>query len=373
LKHRTNTSTTLAAVVLIRTLDQDKRVHRRQQDNLPEHVKGEAYFEFHRSGHRDTRYYINFPKKTHGPIKFVKVEDEDYWVKLLWKNEQWTTNQGGVLHTPKLGAWKVTDPQHPHYISPEHFSPTLHTTIEQPEEEILAGGVHHIATLQGSHPFTEQAPILPQIEAAVHQGIPIPLDTTPAGTVQPQLSIQTTMTEQIDTTIAGPEGQPQPNINIINHNTNGALKGNPPPIFDGDRSKSRTFLTAFYLWRLTNKHNNTMRKPYSRVTALLSYMSGPQVDSWKEEQLDKLIKEIDDGIQETDEILWDNFIENFKQAYTNTNLREEAYQALCKLRQEESLDEFFANFKRLARDANVALDDRGTIKLLKNTLAGPLT
>jgi len=116
-----------------------------------------------------------------------------------------------------------------------------------------------------------------------------------------------------------------------------------------------------------------MRKPYSRITALLSYMNGPQVDSWKEEQLDKLISEIDDGTQETDEILWDNFIESFKQAYTNTNLREEAYQALCKLRQKESLDEFFADFKRLARDTNVALDDRGTIELLKNALAGPLT
>ena len=371
MKHRTNTRNTLAAVVLIRTLDQDKRVHRRQQDDLPEHVKGEAYFEYYGAGHKDTRYYINLPKKTHGAVEFIKVEDKDYWVKLLWKNDQWITNQGGILHTSKLGNWRITDHQHLHYVHPEHFSPTLYTTTEEPEEEILAGGVHHIATLQGSNPFTEQAPILPQIKAAVHQGISIPLDTTPAGAVHPQLSIQTAMTEQIDTTITGPEGQPQPNINVINHN--GALKGNPPPIFDGERSKSRTFLTAFYLWRLTNKHNDTMRKPYSHITTLLSYMSGPQVDSWKEEQLDKLVKELNDGTQETDEILWDSFIESFKQAYTNTNLREEAYQALCKLRQKESLDEFFAEFKRLARDANVALDDHGTIELLKNALAGPLT
>jgi len=116
-----------------------------------------------------------------------------------------------------------------------------------------------------------------------------------------------------------------------------------------------------------------MRKAYSHVTTLLSYISGPQVDSWKEEQLGKLIEEIDDGTQETDKVLWDNFIEAFKQAYTNTNLREEAYQVLCKLCQKESLDEFFANFKRLARDANVALNDHGTIELLKNALNGPLT
>jgi len=55
------------------------------------------------------------------------------------------------------------------------------------------------------------------------------------------------------------------------------------------------------------------------------------------------------------------------------NLREEAYQALIQLRQKESLDEFFANFKRLARDTGVALNDWGTIELLKNALTGALT
>ena len=41
--------------------------------------------------------------------------------------------------------------------------------------------------------------------------------------------------------------------------------------------------------------------------------------------------------------------------------------------QKESLDKFFTEFKRLARDTNVALNDQGTIKLLKNALKGALT
>ena len=101
-----------------------------------------------------------------------------------------------MLHTSKLSNWRETDPQHPHYVDPEHYSPTLPAIKQSPHEEILAGGIHHIATLQGTNPFTEQAPILPQIEAAVQQGITIPLNTTPATAVQPQLSIQTTMAEQ---------------------------------------------------------------------------------------------------------------------------------------------------------------------------------
>jgi len=281
LKHRTNTSNILAAVVLIRELGQeDKQVYRRQQDDLPAHVTKHAYFEYQRPSDPGNGYYVNISTKNHVPIKFIQANESYFWVQLCWRDNIWKTNKGGIIRSsPNLGWWNIEDPQHPDHISDKHFSPTLHTAIKKPEEEILAGGVHHIATLQGSHLFTEQEPILPQIKAAIHQGISIPLNTIPAGTIQPQLSIQTTMAEQIDTTITGPEGQGQPNINVINHNTNGTLKGNPLPIFNGDRSKSRTFLTAFYLWRLTNKHNDTMRKPYSCITALLSYMSGPQVDS----------------------------------------------------------------------------------------------
>jgi len=50
-----------------------------------------------------------------------------------------------------------------------------------------------------------------------------------------------------------------PNINVIASNANGALKGNPPFIFDGNRQLSRKFLMAFQLWRMINKANNTMK------------------------------------------------------------------------------------------------------------------
>jgi len=56
LETQDNTSYTLAAVVLIGTLEQNKRVHRRQQDDLPAHVKGEAYFKYYGAGHKDTGY-----------------------------------------------------------------------------------------------------------------------------------------------------------------------------------------------------------------------------------------------------------------------------------------------------------------------------
>jgi len=102
-------------------------------------------------------------------------------------------------------------------------------------------------------------------------------------------------------------------------------------------------------------------------------MDGPLVDAWKEEQIHKLQEAMDDGAQETDEDLWDSFMERFKSAFTNQNQKEEAYQKLCKLKQGENLDDFFAKFKQLANKAGVPLDDKGTIETLKHGMNQPLT
>jgi len=161
-------------------------------------------------------------------------------------------------------------------------------------------------------------------------------------------------------------------INIINH-SNGTLKGNPPFIFDRDRNKTIKFILQWELWHTINRNNDTMKKPFSRVVTLLSFMDGTRVDAWKGEQLQKLKEELDNGTLETDESLWDNFLEKFSNAFVNQNRRSKAYQELCKLKQGESLNDFFAKFKQLAHEADVPLDDKGTIKTLKHAMTQGLT
>jgi hypothetical protein len=78
---------------------------------------------------------------------------------------------------------------------------------------------------------------------------------------------------------------PAPPAQIAATNGGGALKGNPPVPFTGERSKSRGFLNAFNLFKETNRHNETMKNPYSRVTLALTYMTGDLMESWKEDQL----------------------------------------------------------------------------------------
>ena len=171
----------------------------------------------------------------------------------------------------------------------------------------------------------------------------------------------------------GQSGQEAQRINVIANPANGALKGNLPPIFTGDRSTTRKFMNNFDLWKAINQHNDTIRKPFSRVITLLTYMDGSLVDAWKEEQMHKLQEAMDNRAQEMDKDLWDSFIERFKIAFTNQNQKEEAYQKLCKLKQGENLDNFFAKFKQLAHEAGVPLDDKGTIKILKHSMNQPLT
>jgi len=93
----------------------------------------------------------------------------------------------------------------------------------------------------------------------------------------------------------GQSGQEAQRINVITNPSNGTLKGNPPPTFTGDRSTTRKFINNFDLWKEINQQNNSMRKPFSRVITLLTYMDSPLVDTWKEEQMHKLQEAMDDG------------------------------------------------------------------------------
>jgi len=256
----------VAAIVLLGDLtDERKKVNRRQVDNLPSHIKGQAYFEDYSGSSRpyntSTGYYLNRPKKKHCAVEFVQVEGEDFWTSLHWSSteDHWYTARPALIPRNNqwgLGWWSLNDPQHPDYANPEEFAEAStegpHLPIEAhpgPEEEILAGGLHHIVTLGGTSPLSPQEPILPQIEQAVAQGISIPVDVTPAAQILPPITVTTSG----DNTLKYiPMSQPaqasvsQSGQTITVTTTNGGgLKGTPPQPFEGDRDKSHAFLVTF--------------------------------------------------------------------------------------------------------------------------------
>ena len=59
------------------------------------------------------------------------------------------------------------------------------------------------------------------------------------------------------------------------------MRGNPPAVFTGDRSKSDKFLEDFKVYRMANQGNQTMRILLERVALILTYIKGKNVQDWR--------------------------------------------------------------------------------------------
>jgi hypothetical protein len=144
-----------------------RRINRRQQDNLPNQIKGTAYFTFdtNTSGYitPHTRYYI-----TQGnleiPVEFLRANEQIHWYALSYNSQlgYYIVNEDDQYSTtnPLLGYFNITDPQHINNIPEIVNVPELH-------EEFIAGGPHHITTLEGPQAqLLETHHILPYIKQA---------------------------------------------------------------------------------------------------------------------------------------------------------------------------------------------------------------
>jgi len=108
-----------------------------------------------------------------------------------------------------------------------------------------------------------------------------------------------------------------------------------------------------------------MINPATHTTTALSYIAGPLVEAWKEEQLTLLERNIAANIPEADKAHWTTFETNFKNTFTNTNKKNDTYRELQKLRHSDDLDTFIARFKQLVTAAELDIDSHGVIELFK--------
>ena len=129
------------------------------------------------------------------------------------------------------------------------------------------------------------------------------------------------------------------------------------------------FLVAFGIFQFANQKNKAMSNPATRVTTVLTYMQGPMMEPWKEEQIINLEACIAGGTADTEETHWTKFEQAFKDSFTNTNRKQEAFNQLIKLKHgPNGLDIFISEFKRFATAAGVQLDNHGTIYHFKQGL-----
>jgi hypothetical protein len=133
--------------------------------------------------------------------------------------------------------------------------------------------------------------------------------------------------------------------------TNGGnFCGKAPDIFDGDRTKSKAFISDLKIYFRVNWNHLDIKNPHTRVFIALSFIKGPNVVNWVDTQSQRAENNLIDlaGGDKMDGDLWKNFVDQFKRAYISTTAKESAYVKLQSLTMKsDHLDEYIADFSTL--------------------------
>jgi len=171
--------------------------------------------------------------------------------------------------------------------------------------------------------------------------------------------------EMIGATVTAPT-----NTNKANGHSNWALSGVPPPMYNGDRDKSETFMDKFTSYELVNGDSKQFTTPFLKVALCLSYFNGPKVDTWARQKRSWLKEQRDIlGVAITDPQLWVNFEDTFKNAFTDHDAKLAAYQQLHSLKMQGSdIDSYIADFDRLISEVGHNPTDIGVVMMFREGL-----
>jgi len=151
------------------------------------------------------------------------------------------------------------------------------------------------------------------------------------------------------------------------------LEGNPPDRFDGNRTRTRRFLTQFQQFMLMNDGAMITQNDIKKCTYFLSLTGGPQVDGWSEMKYDWLDSIKKDPCQLMGHSPWEVMMQDFLDAFTNFAECEQAQNTLKQWKMKEGkIDKYIAGFERLAHRTGVDLDDPLNMRTFVQGLPGPL-
>ena len=329
----------------------------RTTDDLPPHVKGSAYWLNHETC--PSSYYYAEPNQDPVPVEFINnawyilhfsCSERIYGTRSSYRIDPNDQNVG-------LGCWYENDPAHPN----NQVTPTVQIQVQTTD---LAAA-------------REPSPVISESGSEEHQPetwgpepdepitAPGPLDDALVAALDPIVSLQGSLP-------LNPPAPPTMSVNVTtttpaqNAPSNRGMRGVPPTIFDGTRSKADNFWGQFRRFKLVNRAHEAMKVPFDRVLTALTYMQGPPINDWVDQQEKKLATQIDltkrNAVREDDEILWSEFKTSFLDAWTDTLKKQNAYNQLMRLTMNGwDVDMYIATFDRLALAARWDLDSEGTI------------
>jgi hypothetical protein len=137
------------------------------------------------------------------------------------------------------------------------------------------------------------------------------------------------------------------------------LLGREPNIFDGDQAKVENFLTEWNVYRALNDQTRIMATPLECTMLFLTFIRGPKVGNWVNDQVKLASRHIRQGGNKTDEFIWDTIMAEFAVTFQDIMSHERAENELNYLQMEGgNLDIYTAEFKHLAQLAKYNLDER---------------
>jgi Retrotransposon gag protein len=110
-----------------------------------------------------------------------------------------------------------------------------------------------------------------------------------------------------------------------------------------------------------------MREPYNHIMMMLSYMKGPKINDWVREKVTLLETAVSNGTANpNNEHVWNMFIEEFTEAFTDTTRREQATLDLINIQMKgEDLDTYISTFHHLQERVGWEPDAQGTILMFR--------
>jgi Retrotransposon gag protein len=110
-----------------------------------------------------------------------------------------------------------------------------------------------------------------------------------------------------------------------------------------------------------------MREPYNHIMMMLSYMKGPKIDDWVREKATLLETAVTNRTANpNDEHVWNTFLEEFMDAFTDTTRREQATLDLINIQMKgEDLDTYISTFHHLRERAGWEPDAQGTMLMFQ--------
>ena len=140
------------------------------------------------------------------------------------------------------------------------------------------------------------------------------------------------------------------------------------------RSKADDFIGQFRRFKMVNRTHEAMKVPFDRVLTALTYIRGPLINDWVDQQEKKLAARTDttklNHVQETDKVLWAEFETAFLAAWTDTSKKQNVFDQLMRLTMQGwDVDTYIATFDRLTLAAGWDSNSEGTIAKFREGLS----